>query len=128
MITATTHGIKVSVETRFQPEYSSPSQEHFVFSYHIKIENKSNFTFKLLRRHWYITDLTSQTREVEGEGVVGVQPTLEPEQAYNYTSACNLSSSIGKMNGTYQMERIMDGKIFEVEIPDFTLIVPHLLN
>ncbi len=128
MTTAITHGIQITVETTFQPDYSNPSQAHYVFSYHIKIENKSNFTVKLMRRHWFIFDSIGSVREVEGEGVIGMQPVLDPEQMYEYTSACNLASNIGKMNGKYQMERVMDGKIFYVNIPDFTLSVPYLMN
>ncbi len=128
MVSATTNGVKVSVVTEYQAEYSNPLQSHFVFSYRIKIENGSDFTVKLLRRHWYIHDANGLVREVEGEGVVGQQPVLEPGQSHEYLSGCNLNTSMGKMAGTYQMERIFDGKLFTVVIPDFTLVVPYRLN
>jgi ApaG protein len=128
MVTEITEGVKVSVEIEYQPEYSSPSQYHFVFTYRITIENESEYTIKLLRRHWHIHDANSKTREVEGEGVVGQQPILEPGQMHQYVSGCNLKSGIGKMLGTYQMERIVDGKEFEVIIPEFTMVVPYKLN
>lgn len=128
MITEITEGVKVSVETEYQPEYSSPSQFHFVFTYRITIENESEYTVKLLRRHWYVHDANSRVKEVEGEGVVGQQPTLEPGQLHQYVSGCNIKSGLGKMYGTYQMERIVDGKEFEVNIPEFTMIVPYKLN
>jgi ApaG protein len=126
--TAITQGVKISVLTEYQPEYSSPYQGHFVFTYRIKIENNSEYTIQLLRRHWLIFDSNGTVREVEGEGVVGVQPTLEPGEVHEYVSGCNLRTSIGKMTGTYLMERIMDGKQFRVQIPDFTMIVPYRLN
>lgn len=128
MITEITEGVKVSVETEYQPEYSSPSQFHFVFTYRITIENESEYTVKLLRRHWHVHDANSRVKEVEGEGVVGQQPTLEPGQLHQYVSGCNIKSGLGKMYGTYQMERIVDGKEFEVNIPEFTMIVPYKLN
>ncbi|MBB6003190.1 MULTISPECIES: Co2+/Mg2+ efflux protein ApaG [Arcicella] len=128
MVSAITNGVKVSVLTHFQPEYSNPFQGNFVFSYHIKIHNGSDYTVKLLRRHWYIHDANGLVREVEGEGVVGQQPTLEPGQTYEYTSGCNLNTSLGKMAGTYQMERIFDGKFFNVVIPDFTMVAPFRMN
>jgi ApaG protein len=128
MVSAITNGVKVSVLTHFQAEYSNPFQGNFVFSYHIKIQNESDFTVKLLRRHWYIHDANGLVREVEGEGVVGQQPTLEPGQSYEYTSGCNLNTSLGKMAGTYQMERIFDGKLFNVVIPDFSMIAPFRMN
>ncbi len=128
MVTATTKGIKITVETEYQPSYSSPSQFHYVFTYRISIENRSDQTIQLMRRHWYIHDASRSVKEVEGEGVVGQQPILEPGEVHNYVSGCNLKSGIGKMYGTYTMERVMDGKKFKVKIPEFTMFVPYKLN
>jgi len=128
MVTATTKGIKITVETEYQPAYSSPSQFHYVFTYRITIENLSDQTIQLLNRHWHIHDANRPKKEVEGEGVVGQQPVLEPGEAHNYVSGCNLKSGIGKMFGTYTLERVMDGKKFKVKIPEFTMFVPYKLN
>jgi len=128
MNTTTTQGVTVSVTTNYLPDYSSPSQEHYVFAYKIDILNGSEYTVKLLRRHWYIYDANGVVREVEGEGVVGQQPVLEPGESHQYVSGCNLKSGLGKMRGTYQMERLVDGKEFTVDIPEFTLVVPYRLN
>ncbi|OGX83117.1 Co2+/Mg2+ efflux protein ApaG [Hymenobacter coccineus] len=128
MPTTTTQGVTVSVTTNYLPDYSSPTQEHFVFAYKITIRNDSEFTVKLLRRHWHIHDANSPVREVEGEGVVGRQPVLEPGQSHHYMSGCNLKSGVGKMRGTYLMERVANGQEFSVEIPEFTLMVPFRLN
>jgi ApaG protein len=128
MDTKTTEGVKVTVTTNYLPDYSSPVQQHYVFAYKISIENNSEFTVKLLRRHWYIHDATGSMREVEGEGVVGQQPVLEPGESHEYVSGCNLKTGMGKMRGTYLMERMVDGKRFQVTIPEFTLIVPYKLN
>lgn len=128
MVTEITQGIKVTVETEYQPSYSSPSQYHYVFTYRITIENQSEFTIQLLRRHWKIADAGFSLREVDGEGVVGQQPVLEPNQSHNYVSGCNLKSGIGKMMGTYLMERIVDGLRFEVTVPEFHMIAPLRLN
>jgi ApaG protein len=128
MISAITEGIKVSVLTEYQAAYSNPMQAHFVFTYKIAIENHSDHTIQLMRRHWLIFDSNGTLREVEGEGVVGVQPVLEPGEVHEYVSGCNLQTSMGKMVGTYQMERIMDGKLFDVVVPEFTMIPPFQLN
>jgi ApaG protein len=128
MVTEVTEGVKVTVVTEFQPDYSSPAQNHYVFTYHITIENNSQYTVKLLRRHWFISDAGFPTREVEGEGVVGKQPVLEPGDTHQYVSGCNLKSGIGKMHGTYLMDRMVDGKNFFVTIPEFNMIVPHRFN
>lgn len=128
MVTATTQGIKITVENNFQQEFSSPAHFHFVFTYKIRIENCSDHTIQLKRRHWFIHEANNSLKEVEGEGVVGQQPVLEPGQSHEYVSGCNLRSGYGKMHGHYTMERIVDGKSFEVKIPEFNLIVPYLLN
>lgn len=128
MVAQVTQGVKVIVETEYQPSYSSPSQYHYVFTYRITIENHSDFTVQLLRRHWHIFDAGFNVREVEGEGVIGQQPVLEPGQTHQYISGCNLKSGLGKMVGTYLMERIVDGTRFTVNIPEFTMVSPLRLN
>ncbi|MFP4091745.1 MAG: Co2+/Mg2+ efflux protein ApaG [Cyclobacteriaceae bacterium] len=128
MVTEITEGVKVSVVTEYQPDYSSPAQNHYVFTYHITIENNSNHTVKLLRRHWFISDASYPTREVEGEGVVGKQPVLEPGDSHQYVSGCNLKSGIGKMYGSYLMERSLDGKQFHAVIPAFNMLAPYRSN
>ncbi|MFZ9982668.1 MAG: Co2+/Mg2+ efflux protein ApaG [Cyclobacteriaceae bacterium] len=128
MVTEVTRGIRVTVETEYQPAYSSPAQHHHVFTYRVTIENRGEFTIQLKRRHWYITDAGFPPREVEGEGVVGNQPVLEPGMKHQYVSGCNLKSGIGKMSGTFLMERIVDGVTFNVAIPEFHMAAPHRLN
>jgi ApaG protein len=128
MVTATTEGVKVSVMTEHLPNQTGAAQPHFAFTYRIRIENNSENTVQLLRRHWTIFDSNGTIREVEGEGVVGQQPVLEPGEVHEYVSGCTLKSTMGKMAGTYLMERIIDGKRFRVTVPEFTLVVPYRLN
>ncbi len=122
MITAVTEGIQVSVEATYQTEFSNPHGHHFVFTYRITIENKSAFTYQLLRRRWEIFDAAEEFKIVEGDGVVGLQPILEPGESHTYVSGCNLKSGLGKMKGSYLMEKLFDGKKVEVSIPEFQLI------
>lgn len=128
MVAQITEGVKVSVETTYQPEYSNPANEHFMFAYKIQIENLSDYSVQLLRRHWLIFDSNGTKREVEGEGVVGLQPIIEPGQNYEYVSGCNLKTDMGTMQGTYQMKRLVDDELFDVLIPNFNLVAPFKLN
>lgn len=128
MISQITKGVKITVRTHFQPAYSRPEMSHFLFTYKIMIENTSEYSVKLLRRHWYIFDSNGEHREVEGDGVVGQQPVLMPNEIYEYESACNLTTDMGKMHGTFEMMRIIDKEIFLAEIPEFKLIAPQRLN
>lgn len=128
MVTEITKGIRISVETNYQEEFSSPDNLHFIFSYHITIENENDYAVQLLRRHWFIFDSSGEQTEVEGEGVVGEKPVLQPGQIFTYSSACNLNTDLGKMHGNYTMVRLSDGMYFEALIPEFQLIVPYKLN
>lgn len=122
MVTAITEGIHVSIESIYQAEFSSPHQQHYVFTYKANIENHSKATVQLIRRKWEIFDAGQSFKLVEGDGVVGQQPVLEPGHSHQYVSGCNLKSGLGKMRGSYFMERLKDGKILEVIIPEFQLI------
>ena len=128
MTTEVTSGIKVSVETFYQPTHSNPSHSHYVFAYRITIQNDSGEPVRLRRRHWNVVDSDGTKREIEGEGVVGEQPFLANGESYRYVSGCNLNSELGKMFGTYLMERVVDKKLFYVRIPEFRMIVPGKLN
>jgi ApaG protein len=128
MISKISEGITISVETYYQPEYSNPVNSEFMFAYRITIENNNIYPVKLLSRHWYIYDSNGSLREVEGEGVVGVQPQINPGESYQYVSGCNLRSEIGKMHGTYQMENVNNKKPFNVIIPSFDMCAPFKLN
>ncbi|MGV3765469.1 MAG: Co2+/Mg2+ efflux protein ApaG [Chitinophagaceae bacterium] len=128
MVSKISEGVEVSVETFYQPDYSNPMSGEFMFAYRITIENHNTYPVKLQRRHWFIADSNGTHREVEGEGVVGVQPTLQPGEKYQYVSGCNLRTEMGKMYGTYQMENLLSKSSFEVNIPVFEMIVPFKLN
>lgn len=128
MVSKLTEGIEVSVETYYQPDYSNPLSGEFMFAYRIHIENHNSFPVKLHRRHWHIVEASGLQREVEGEGVVGQQPVLQPAEQYQYVSGCNLRSEMGKMYGTYLMENLYTKEMFKVNIPVFEMIVPFKLN
>jgi len=128
MVTATTQGIKISVDTIYQDEYSNAADEQYMFAYRITIQNLSEHTIQLMRRRWLIFDSNATHREVEGEGVVGLQPVIEPGESYMYVSGCNLKTEIGSMRGHYDMIRLGNKKPFQVEIPEFQLVVPYRLN
>lgn len=122
MATCVTHGIRISAHAEYQELYSRPEQRNYFFSYRIRIENNSEYTVQLLRRHWHIFDSSGTRHEVEGEGVIGQQPVLRPGESYEYESACNLNSEIGNMTGSYTFMREADGGQFEVKIPRFELV------
>lgn len=128
MVNQISEGVKITVEAGYEERYSDVDGGNFVFTYRITIENKNDFPVQLLSRHWDIFDSSGELTTVDGEGVVGKQPILHPGEYYNYESACNLKTTIGRMSGYYNMVRVTDNKKLRVFIPEFELAVPFMLN
>lgn len=128
MVQLITEGISITVETFYNNEQSNPLLNEHSFAYKVSIDNFSNFPIKLLRRHWQIFDSNGTHREVEGEGVVGQQPILEPGESFQYMSGVSIRTEMGRMMGKYQMENMLNKKLFSINIPEFELVAPHKLN
>ncbi len=124
MYTDTTRSIQVTVEPIYLDEQSSPEEDHYVWAYHVRIENQGHETVQLRSRYWRITDSLGRTQEVRGSGVVGEQPILDPGDAFEYTSGTPLPTPSGIMVGTYQMVT-SKGEDFDVAIPAFSLDSPY---
>lgn len=120
-----TRGIRVSVRPFFLEDQSEPEQRQFVWAYRIRIENQGTDDVRLLRRTWHITDSRGRTQHVEGSGVVGEQPHLQPGETFEYTSGTPLETPSGFMTGAYHMVVPKTGESFDVQIPTFSLDSPH---
>lgn len=123
MAHAITRSIEVTVRPTYHPEHSEPARNRWFFSYAIRIANLGEEVVQLLSRHWIITNAHGVREEVRGSGVVGEQPVLGPGEHFEYTSFCPLGTSLGSMEGTYQMVN-GSGERFDVEIPPFALVDP----
>ena len=121
---ATTRDITVSVQPYFLEDQSVPDADHFVWAYHVRIQNNGRETVQLLTRHWIITDALGHLHEVRGEGVVGRQPILRPGEVFEYASGAPLATPSGMMMGSYQMQSA-SGESFDIAIPAFSLDSPH---
>jgi ApaG protein len=124
---ATTRGVRVQVQSTYVPERSSPRESHYFFAYRVRVSNVGEETVQLVSRHWLISDGEGQVEHVQGPGVVGEQPVLEPGESFEYTSFCPLHTPIGSMHGSYQMVTA-GGARFDAEIAPFSLAVPSALN
>mgnify|MGYP001545932600 FL=1 len=120
---ATTHDITVHVAVTFLPEQSEPDRGRWFWAYHIRIENIGSQPVQLLTRHWIITDGRGAQHRVDGDGVVGEQPVVQPGKSYDYVSGCPLNTPTGSMKGRYHMLGA-DGVTFDVAIPGFALVAP----
>lgn len=121
--TAITAGVTVRVSVNFMPEQSRVGAGRWFWVYHIRIENGRDDTVQLKSRHWRITDSNGMVNIVDGEGVVGETPVLEPAKTHDYVSGCELTTDQGAMEGYYTF-LYADGTQFEVAIPYFPLAAP----
>ena len=124
MYKETTRSITITVMPTYLDDQSSPEESHYVWKYHIRIENHGDDVVQLRTRYWRITDSMGRVQEVRGPGVVGEQPVLKPGDAYEYTSGTPLPTPSGIMVGAYQMES-QSGERFEVDVPAFSLDSPY---
>lgn len=131
MVSLTTKEITVSAFSTYQPQYSAPAKGQYVFAYRIRIANHGTHSVQLLSRAWEVIDATGARRLVEGEGVVGQQPVIAPGQHHEYTSWVQFETPLGAMRGSFVMQfpqEFGEGKLFEVEVPQFLHEAPEVLN
>ena len=121
-----TSGIRVRVQPRFSLSDSDPEDGVYVFSYEIEMENEGDIRAQLLFRHWRIHDSIGDDTEVDGEGIVGMKPVLQPGESHTYQSFCVLRSPVGYMEGYYTFAR-PDGQLFRVDVPRFELNGPFVI-
>lgn len=123
----TRHQITVQAKVAYIAQQSDAANNNYVFAYTITITNTGTVAAQLISRHWIITDSNDEVQEVKGEGVIGEQPLLHPEQSFQYTSGTAITTSVGTMRGSYQMVG-EDGVTFDATIPEFTLAAPRTLH
>jgi ApaG protein len=121
---ATTHGITVRVAPRYLADQSDADAARHVWSYHVRVENHSAAKVQLVARHWVITDGGGRVEVIDGDGVIGQQPLIDPGAAFDYVSGCPLATTSGTMHGHYVMHAA--GGAFEAVIPAFALEHPTL--
>lgn len=120
-----TNEIEVTAQPIYIRERSFPEKNFYFFSYHIEINNHSAYSCRLLRRNWFIKNGNGTANEIEGPGVIGQTPIINPGQKFEYTSYCHLPTPCGNMRGQYLFEWCESGEKFNVEIPLFFLRLPE---
>ena len=128
MYSAITNNIRISVFPEYDIKNSFPAENRFVFRYNITIQNLGNDAVKLHKRKWLIYVLGFGFTEVNGDGVIGLTPTLEPGEEFNYFSNVILRSGVGNMQGSYLFENLLTNGSFQSEIPKFNLVSEVLCN
>jgi ApaG protein len=122
-----TRGIRVQATSFYDADRSSPQENYYFFAYQVRISNVGSETAQLMSREWVITDANGEVQKVQGPGVVGEQPVLQPGEAFEYTSFCPLTTPVGAMQGSYRM-MAANGESFDATIDPFSLAVPNAVN
>ena len=120
-------GVEISTRTKYLELQSEPAKNSYAFSYTITILNQRDDAVRLLNRHWIITDKNNKVEEVNGKGVVGQQPVIQPGESFEYSSGTIIGSEIGDMRGSYTMESV-SGVQFEAPVPLFVLAIPNMIH
>ncbi len=117
----------VQVQSVYVESQSIPEEERYVFAYTVTIRNLGRFDVQLLGRYWLITNSNGRQTEVQGEGVIGEQPIIQPGCEFQYTSGAILETPLGTMEGHYEMVD-QQGQPFRTAIPVFRLAIPTLIH
>ena len=127
MTTNLADNIEITVTTQFIADHPVSAEEKFAFAYFITIKNNNDQPLQLLNRYWLITDGNGKITEVQGAGVIGQQPLIQPNAGFKYNSGAILDTPVGSMQGHYEF-KTPEGTLFNVPIPVFSLRVPNLVN
>ena len=119
--------VKINAFSQYLPELSNKDDSSFYYLYKISIENRGLKKIKLLSRHWNIINALGKLKQVDGDGVVGEHPIINPGEVFKYESYCPLETEFGSMSGFYTMKD-EDGDIFKVKIPEFPLVLKNIIN
>lgn len=119
--------IIITTKPQFEPVQSDMAHQKYVWSYEVTIQNETDEIVQLLNRHWIIVDMTGHTEEVNGPGVIGLQPIIKPGKSFVYTSFCQLQMPQGTMEGFYEFQNLEEER-FEIDIPKFVLSAPTYMT
>ena len=117
-----TEGLRIEAAAQYLPSESDPERGRFIFIYRIRMTNDSDRSMQLKTRSWLIIDADSKREVVQGEGVVGKQPSLAPGETFEYTSYCPLRTDWGTMEGHFNFET-EDGLEFNADVGRFYMVI-----
>ena len=116
-------GLRVAVDdVKFMPQLQASEDRPFPFVYFITIHNDSAETVTIKGRKWVVTDAGGETIVVEGDGVVGKFPRLEPGEHFSYNSYHTIGSD-SVAEGAY-IGVTEEGAPVLVRIPPFEMKAP----
>lgn len=136
-----TDSVRVSVTSQYREERSDAKLQKHCFAYNIRITNERDTAIQLMSRRFEIQTIGSEKKDVvQGPGVTGRQPILQPGESFEYTSTAPLSVKpipttpvVARMCGEYSfMVLADDGKspltseALKAKLGTFHFILPQV--
>lgn len=108
----------------FQHQAPVPMDMPNRFVYYITIHNDSDTAVTIKGRKWVVTESSGEVTAVEGDGVVGEFPRIEPGEHFAYNSSHVFSSPKAVAMGSYLGVDDLQNRII-VRIPEFEMEAPN---
>lgn len=118
-------GLRVTVDqVVYQPEAQTPEDRPYCFVYFISIRNDSDIAVTIKGRKWVVKNTKGEVTAVEGDGVVGQCPLIEPGAKFTYNSYHLLDTLSAVAEGSYLGVDAVGRRII-TRIPKFEMVVPE---
>lgn len=118
-------GLRVTVDRiAYSPHIPGRPEQPHCFVYYISIHNDADIAVTIKARKWVVKDDEGGVLVVEGDGVVGQTPTIEPGSKFSYQSRHLLKAQTGEAEGSYIGLDALGRRVL-VRIPRFRMTVPH---
>lgn len=119
-------GLRVVVDdVVYMPGLDAPADRPYPFVYFLAIHNDSPIPVTVRGRKWVVKEENGEVIVVEGEGVVGQQPRIEPGACFSYNSY-HVVGADAVASGAFFCETGTNERVM-VRIPEFVLRVPKLV-
>jgi ApaG protein len=116
-------GLRVKVDdVIYMPSLDAPADKPHPFVYFISIHNNSAMPVTIRGRKWVIREDNGEVTVVEGDGVVGQTPVIDPGEHFSYNSY-HVISRAAVAAGAFFGETA-EGEWVFTRIPEFRLDVP----
>ena len=116
-------GLRVTVDrVEHMPHLDAPPERPHPYVYFLTIHNDSEVTVTIKGRKWVVTDMEGQSVVVEGDGVVGEFPRLEPGEDFSYHSYHTIGSDSAAEGALFGVTR--GGDFVFTRIPRFEMRTP----
>ena len=116
-------GLRVIVDdVVYMPSLAAPADKPHPFVYFISIHNDSPLPVTLRARKWVVSEDGGEVTVVEGDGLVGQNPLIEPGGHFSYNSY-HVVARRARVSGAFFGQTATGEWIF-ARIPEFRLEVP----